>query len=65
MHSHGHGSVLYNLITVAETTIDSMYVEGLSVTHGVPGHRKHIWTLAAAFTGFPLLPCPCTNSNSS
>ena len=27
--------------------IDSYYVEGVSLTHGVAGRRQHIWTLAA------------------
>ncbi len=29
------------------TTIDSAYVDGISVTHGPVGSRQHIWTFAA------------------
>ncbi len=30
------------------TSIDSAYVDGISVTHGPAGSRQHIWTFAAA-----------------
>ena len=44
-------------------TIDSYYVYGVSVTHGVP--RNHIWTFAAGLTegGFhgQGLNCPCSD----
>ena len=42
------------------TTIDSAYVDGVSVTHGSP--RQHIWTFAAgASEGNPTwdIVCPC------
>ena len=28
-------------------TIDRLYLNGLSITHGVPGSRNHIWSYAA------------------
>lgn len=31
-------------------TIDDMYMEGVSLTHGPPGNRKHIWSFVAAFS---------------
>jgi hypothetical protein len=45
-------------------TIDDIYVDGISLTHG-HSPRKHIWTFAAALhevisTG-PRSLCPCTN----
>ena len=44
-------------------TIDDVYVDGISITHGRP--RKHIWTLATALhevtTSYPQSLCPCTN----
>ena len=47
-------------------TIDDLYVDGVSITHGrVP--RQHIWTLAAALDEVPehnRNTCPCTNSKS-
>ena len=45
-------------------TIDGVYVDGISLTHG-HNPRKHIWTFAAALhevtTSFPRSLCPCTN----
>ena len=40
-------------------SIDSYYVEGISITHGSP--RQHIWTLAAGWTetGTGSTHCPC------
>ncbi len=45
-------------------TIDNHSVDGLSVTHGQPGDRTHIWTFAVgadeANIGIELI-CPCVN----
>ena len=49
-----------------QTTIDSHYVDGISLTHGSP--RKHIWTFAAAVHEHNIYPhfvCPCTNTRNS
>ena len=52
-------------------SIDRGYVDGLSLTHGAPGSRQHIWTFASGFfTGNPSssysrYQCPCDNGNSS
>ena len=44
-----------------QTTIDSAYVDGISITYG-QHPRNHIWTFAAGRDGSP---CPCTyNTNS-
>ena len=51
---------------VGQTTIDSYYVDGISLTHGSP--RKHIWTFAAAlheYNSYPDNVCPCTNTRNS
>ena len=48
-------------------SIDSAYVEGISLTHG-SNPRKHIWTFAAGLDEVgdrPSLNCPCTNRNLS
>ena len=49
-------------------SIDNGYVDGLSLTHGAPGSRKHIWTFAGGgHTGTgsrPKLQCPCDNGNT-
>ena len=46
----------------AVTTIDGAYVAGVSLTHGTPGSRQHIWTFAAGRSEFEPLAddsCPC------
>ena len=49
--------------------IDGQYVDGLSLTHGAPGSRQHIWTFASGlFTGSrsssdtQCWRCPCDNN---
>ena len=37
--------------------ISSNYVDGVSLTHGVPHSRKHIWTFAAGLSGRSILYC--------
>ncbi len=45
--------------------INSYYIHGVSLTHGLP--RKHVWTFVNARdeTADPLFLCPCMLSNSS
>ena len=47
----------------SNSSIDSYYLSGVSLTHGPPGARQHIWTFAAGFgegnTGSS--GCPCAN----
>lgn len=45
------------------TTIDSNYVDGVSITYG--NERKHIWTFAGESheAAIGLSVCPCSNSN--
>ena len=49
-------------------SIESYYVDGVSLTHGSPGARQHIWSFAAAFreiTGsYTCCLCPCANRNT-
>ena len=44
-------------------SIDSYYVEGVSLTHGGAGRRRHIWTFAAGrsevTTRYRTRACPC------
>ena len=35
-------------IKQGQTSIDEQYVDGVSITHGQPGYRKHIWSFASA-----------------
>ena len=48
-------------------SIDSYYVTGISLTHGVAGMRQHIWTFAAGLTemssSYPNHDCPCDTLN--
>ena len=44
-------------------SIDTFYVDGVSLTHGNP--RQHIWTFAAGLDEVPSAPhynCPCTHT---
>ena len=42
--------------------IDSYYVDGVSLTHGIAGSRQHIWTFASGL--FEILPSPDFVSNT-
>ncbi len=49
-------------------TIEEEYVDGISLTHGLPGARQHIWTFAAAINEKIKYSkrnhnCQCTNIN--
>ena len=47
-------------------TIERNYVDGVSVTYGQQGHRKHIWTFAGARgeSYQATVVCPCTSRNA-
>jgi len=50
-------------------TLEGYYVDGVSLTHGSPGSRQHIWTFAAGIAefdsnghpGFIAESCPCAD----
>ena len=49
--------------------IDDQYVCGLSLTHGAPGSRQHIWTFASGYStrihyNYLHNQCPCENNNT-
>ena len=54
-------------------SIESQYVDGLSLTHGAPGSRQHIWTFASgtytrnysAYRIESTTQCPCDTGNTS
>ena len=51
----------------SQPSIDTTYVDGISLTHG-RNPRKHIWTFAAALDEvgtYPFVNCPCTNRDLS
>ena len=56
----------YPYINGGQTTIDSYYVDGISLTHGSP--RKHVWTFVAALHEYNThrdYVCPCTNTRNN
>ena len=47
------------------TTLEGGYLDGISLTHGSPGSRQHIWSFVAAISEMTTVGkaiCPCTNS---
>ena len=47
-------------------TIESSYVDGVSITHGPPEARQHIWTFASGLAevrhpSYPNYSCPCVS----
>ena len=59
-YQYGHTDAF----VTGNSSIDSYYVEGLSVTHGTP--RNHIWTFVAGHSkDYPGANCPCASSNPS
>ena len=51
----------------ATLTVDNVYVNGVSITHG-SNPREHVWTFASAYyesyIGTIALTCPCTNTDN-
>ena len=63
---HKSPDAFYSYHKDDQITIESSYVDGISLTHGSP--RKHIWTFVAAIhehnSSWPSV-CPCTNTRNS
>ena len=64
--SHGFPSVWLN----SAVPIEAVYISGVSITHGPPGARQHVWTFVGAlneidnqFNGE--YNCPCSNANAT
>ena len=47
-YQKGSTDAFHSSILAGKTSINSAYVDGVSVTHGPAGSRQHIWTFAAA-----------------
>ena len=64
-YQYYHPDAFYASITNMQVTIDGIYVDGVSITHG-SGPRKHIWTYAVGAYPNRLLQleCPCNNGSS-
>ena len=61
-YQYGAPNAFHHYYAKAQT-IDNVYVDGVSITYGLP--RKHIWTYANGMNlGTQLLlTCPCNNNN--
>ncbi len=67
IRGYQHGQTDAFRIRSSATSIESRYVDGVSVTHGPPGSRKHVWTFATGIsensgTNDKLSECPCVPS---
>jgi len=50
---------------ISSQTIEGPYVDGLSLTHGPPGARQHIWTFAAGgYEVAHIHSCPCASETA-
>ena len=63
----GSTNAFYDSVSAGRTSIDFVYVDGVSVTHGPAGSRQHIWTFAASlYDDNPSYSsasnCPCSNT---
>ena len=64
-YQQGAPEAFFNSIGGGQTSVDSVYVDGISVTHGPVGSRQHIWTFAATRNASyyrSMYNCPCTNT---
>ena len=57
----GNPDAFIRFIT-GQTTIEGNYLDGVSVTHGAPGSRTHIWSFGAGHPP-PIARCPCETSD--
>ena len=65
VRGHGGGYAFLKAID-CNYSLEHHYVDGVSLTHGPPDKRRHIWTFAAAWEdGNPgtLYNCGCSNTN--
>ncbi len=54
--------------TFGANTIDQVYVDGISLTHGPAGSRSHLWTFAAALNQHSTITvaiCSCTRDSEN
>ena len=62
-YAFGYSVYYSSRVLRVNPTIDSPYVSGLSLTHGLLGQRKHVWTFAGTKdeTSREHDSCPCIN----
>ena len=65
-YHYGAPDAFYSFIHFDQTTINSYYVDGLSITYGKTSARKHIWTYAAGALQRTTSDgdCPCNNGSN-
>jgi len=67
-YQYGNPNAFNSSIT-ANVGLDSWYIDGVSITHGLPGARKHIWSFVNVWydvmTQYLNYSCPCTVEDSS
>ena len=64
-YQKGSSDAFQGALTLAQS-LDGSYIDGISLTHGAPGSRQHIWSFAGAlYENNPNyradLNCACTN----
>ncbi len=67
-YQYGHVNAFYWYTYFSKAqSIDSWYVGGVSVTHGPPGSREHVWTFATGYNedGAYTRVCPCAPNAQS
>ena len=68
-----HSNVSLGFHSAWETrniSIEETFVSGVSITHGPPGARQHVWTFVGALNEITDQPyvihnCPCSNTNAT
>jgi len=67
VRGHEYGVAFYPIVN-CNVSLENVYVEGVSLTHGLPGNRSHIWTFAAATADnlqYTPYSCPCSNTGQT
>ena len=47
-----------------DITLENVYLDGISITHGAPGSRQHIWTFAVGVYDDVFCPCNPADTNT-
>ena len=64
----GWGSAFYNKLINGQNSLEQTYLNGVSLTHGPPGSRQHIWSFAMADHDRAYIEsvvCPCSVSSGN
>ena len=69
-YQRGSTDAFYNSVYFGHTSVDSAYVDGISVTHGPVGSRQHIWSFTSALyeedpSYQTIWNCACTNTQNN